>query len=202
MQRKRQIGLVEQQGADDLARVVCRQSAARTRESCAPLHDGRGHDRHPQRRRADQAQQLELAGAQVIGQAADRHQVFIEFVDFYAQALSLGRGVELAAHPVEQRDAQLEFAMLQNLGHRRLRNMQQLGCTGNRASLHDGVKNLDMAQAHGYRSMKKDVGDPDGSDNASQVGQQAVANGVPGALDVDRAKIQRHDIESRVRRAL
>ena len=56
--------------------------------------------------------------------------------------------VQLAPHALEQRHAQLQFTMLQDLGHGRLRDMQHLGRAADGANLHDGVKYFDMTQPH------------------------------------------------------
>jgi hypothetical protein len=105
---------------------------------------GLGQQVHPSEGDADA---LGLAGAQVGGQAAHAQQVAVQPVHFGEQAVCLRRRVQLAGVRSNS-GMQLQLAVLQHLGDGRLRDVQQLGAPADRAGLHDGVEDLDVAQSH------------------------------------------------------
>ena len=82
------------------------------------------------------------------GEAADALQVAVQFFRFGEQAVRFRLRIQLAAHALEQRHAQLQLGVLQHFGHGRLRDVQHLGGAADGADLHDGVEDFDMAQAH------------------------------------------------------
>ena len=72
-----------------------------------------------------------------------------DFLDFALQRQRFRGGLQFAAHPQEQRETQLQLGVLQHLGHRRLRHVQQLRGGADGAGLADGLEDFDMTQAHG-----------------------------------------------------
>ncbi|MCY1301805.1 hypothetical protein D9M70_514380 [compost metagenome] len=59
---------------------------------------------------------------------------------------------------IEQRKFRILFQMRQQLAHRRLRDMQYLGCTADRTTFDDGLEGLDLSQVrcalHSITSQK------------------------------------------------
>ncbi|MNW04546.1 hypothetical protein D3C71_2006520 [compost metagenome] len=64
--------------------------------------------------------------SQALRQASYALQAFADLVHFALQLQRFRGRLQLAAHPQEQREAQLLLGVLQHLAHRRLRDMQQL----------------------------------------------------------------------------
>ncbi len=111
--------------------------------------NGRRQQRQGQCRGRTDPQAVAWRATQALRQASHPLQALRDLVDLTLQLQRLGCGLQLAAHPQEQRKAQLLLGVLQNLGHGRLGNVQQLCGTADRAGLADGLENFDMAKAHG-----------------------------------------------------
>ena len=74
----------------------------------------------------------------------------LQLFGFDEQAVRFRLRIQLAAHALEQRHAQLQLGVLQHLGHRRLRDVQHLGGAADGADLHDGVENFYVTQPHRF----------------------------------------------------
>ncbi|MNP39139.1 hypothetical protein D3C76_1326980 [compost metagenome] len=143
------IDLAHQQLLHQLAAVQARQFALGLWMALGPLADHRGEQRQRQRRRCPHAQGHARLPAQAGSQAPNPLYAVADLVDFALQRQGLGGDLQLAAHPQEQREAQLCFGMLEYLRHRWLSHVQQLRGAADGAGLADGLEHFDMTQAHG-----------------------------------------------------
>src|SRR3546814_763890 len=155
LRRQPEIGFTQQQGFDDFRRVLRRELTDRTWKSLAPGAQRLWQQRLSQRRRADQAQCALLAPAEAVCKPPQILQVDGQAFGLLLQHPRLGGGLQLAAHPVEQRKAKLLLGMLENLARRRLGDMQQLGRGRKAAGLQDRLEQFDMTQPHACPSFSR-----------------------------------------------
>ena len=87
--------------------------------------------------------------AQVVGQALDLVELLEQLLDVGEQRQRLIGGREPAACALEQRKAQLQLRVLQGAADGRLGDVDQPCGSADAAGLHDGIEDLDVAQAHG-----------------------------------------------------
>src|SRR6185437_4192026 len=71
-----------------------------------------------------------------------------DLLDTLAQQQCLLGRQQASTHPAEQGKAKLLFGLLQGLAGRRLRNVQQVGRSGQASGGQDSMEQLDVAQAH------------------------------------------------------
>ena len=95
-----------------------------------------------------QAHRLHRAALQAGGQAADALQVAVQLLGLGEQAVRFRLRIQLAAHALEQRHAELQLGVLQHFRHRGLRDVEHLGGAADGADLHDGVEHFDVTQTH------------------------------------------------------
>jgi len=149
LQGQRQVDFAHQQVLYQLAAMGAGQFAQAVRVKAGPFTDGGRQQGQGQGRCGADAQAVARRPAQVLGQAPYPLQALADLVHFPLQLQGFRGWLQLATHPQEQRETQLQFGVLQNLGHCRLGDMQQLRRAADGAGLADGLENLDMTKAHG-----------------------------------------------------
>ena len=87
--------------------------------------------------------------AQAVRQRLYPLQSVIDALHFAEQRARLGGLSKPPFHAMEQGEAQLIFGVKQDLADCRLRDAQQAGCAADAPSLHDRMKDLDLAQIYG-----------------------------------------------------
>ncbi len=122
--------------------------AGGARKTLTPALQGHRQQRLGQCRSTNQTQGSGVASPEIVGQAAQVLQVDGEALGLLLQQSRLGGGLQFAAHPIEQGEAQLLLGMLENLARRRLGDMQQLGRGSEAAGLQNRLEQFDMTQTH------------------------------------------------------
>jgi hypothetical protein len=91
---------------------------------------------------------LAAPGAQVGRQALHLVELLEQALDVRVQRLRLQRGPQSPTHALEQREAQLQLGVLQRAADGRLGDVDHARSRADAAGEHDGVEDLDVAQAH------------------------------------------------------
>ncbi|MPM78233.1 hypothetical protein SDC9_125244 [bioreactor metagenome] len=148
------IGLLQHQRRDHLRRVQRLHMHLHLGIFLAkPGHGARQHIT-AEREHGEHGQPVRrLAMAQVDGQALHLVKLLEQLLDVRKQHLRLVGGHKASACALEQRKAQLQFGVLQRAADRWLRDVDEPRRSAHAAGLHDGVEDLDVAQAHGRASL-------------------------------------------------